>query len=192
MYLLKIKNWNLKPRACHWDSAFDTISVAWSERAGQLAAGGVASVRRSWVQSPPGPWWFIGFFVGLYAFPCARASNLSQQICISPAPGRSSKLTHTCVEIDTSTFQTGCQLYNAASGMSLGLCFWHNFSDMKRTCWTTGSWRCCPSLEVVSSIPAGPMIIHRFLCWFICVSLCQSIKTKPTKMYVYMYMYMYM
>ena len=38
----------------------------------------------------------------------------------------------------------------------LWLCFWHNFSGMKRTCWTTGSWRSCLSLEVVSSIPPGP------------------------------------
>ena len=49
---------------------------------------------------------------------------------MSPAPGRSSKLTHTGVEIDTCAFQTGCQLSSAASGMSLGLCFltqfqWH-------------------------------------------------------------------
>ena len=57
------------------------ISVAWSVRAGQLAAGGVASVWRSWVRSPPGPRLFIGSFVGLYAFPCARASKLNQQIC---------------------------------------------------------------------------------------------------------------
>ena len=34
---------------------FDTISVAWSDCAGQLAAGGVASVWRMWVQSLPGP-----------------------------------------------------------------------------------------------------------------------------------------
>ena len=33
----------------------DTISVAWSERAGQLAAGGVASVWSSWERSPPDP-----------------------------------------------------------------------------------------------------------------------------------------
>ena len=32
----------------------DTITVAWSERAAQLAAGGVASVWRSWVRSPRG------------------------------------------------------------------------------------------------------------------------------------------
>ena len=58
---------------------------------------------------------------------------------------------------------------------------------MKRTCWTTGSWRSCLSLEVVSSIPAGSTIIYRFLCGFICVSLCQSIKIKPTNMYACMH-----
>ena len=41
-----------------------------------------------------------------------------------PAPGRSSKLTHTGVEFDTCAFQTGSQLSSAASGMSLGLCFY--------------------------------------------------------------------
>ena len=44
--------------------------------------------------------------------------------------------------------------------------------------------RSCLSLEVVSSIPAGSTIIYRFLCGFICVSLCQSIKIKPTNMYI--------
>ena len=62
--------------------------------------------------------------------------------------------------------------------------FWRDFSGVKRTCWTTGSWRSCLSLEVVSSIPAWSTIIYRFLCGFICVSLCQSIKIKPTNMYV--------
>ena len=38
--------------------------------------------------------------------------------------------------------------------------------------------------EVVSSIPAWSTIIYRFLCGFICVSLCQSIKIKPTNMYI--------
>ena len=62
--------------------------------------------------------------------------------------------------------------------------FWRNFSGVKRTCWTTGSWRSCLSLEVVGSIPAGSTIIYRFLCGFICASLCQSIKIKPTNMYI--------
>ena len=62
--------------------------------------------------------------------------------------------------------------------------FWCNFSGVKRTCCTTGSWRSCLSLEVVSSIPAGSTIIYRFLCGFICVSLCQSIKFKTTNMYI--------
>ena len=59
----------------------------------------------------------------------------------------------------------------------------HNFSCMKRMCWTTGIWRSCLSLEVMSSIPAGTTIIYRFLCGFICISLCQSIKIKPTNIY---------
>ena len=106
-----------------------------------------------------------------------------QQICISPAPGRSLTLTHIGVDIDTCAFQTDRQLSSAASGMSLMLCFWHNFSGMKRTCWTTGSWRRCWCLEIVSSIPAGSTIIYRFLCGFICFSLCQSIRFKPTNIH---------
>ena len=129
---------------------------------------------------------------------------------MSPAPGRSSKLTHTGVEINTCAFQMGCQLSSAAMGMSMELrlkltpvlsrlvvsclvqpwachwscVFWRDFSGVKRTCWTTGSWRSCPSLEVVSSMPAGSTIIYRFLCGLICVSLCQSIKIKSTNMYI--------
>ena len=38
--------------------------------------------------------------------------------------------------------------------------------------------------EVVSSILAGFTIIYRFLCGFICVYLCQSIKIKPSNMYI--------
>ena len=68
---------------------------------------------------------------------------------------------------------------------SLGHVIWdcvfrHNFSGMKRMCWTTGIWRRCLSLEVVRSIPDGSTITCRFLCGFICFSLCQSIKIKPT------------
>ena len=56
-------------------------------------------------------------------------------------------------------------------------------------------WRQCKPEEKVgtmvtlgsrasSSIPAGSMIIYRFLCRFICVSFCQSIKIKTTNMYI--------
>ena len=122
--------------------------------------------------------------MGLYAFPCARASKLNQQKCISPAPGRSSKLTHTGVELTPvhSRRVVSCPVQPRACHWSC--VFWRDFSGVKRTCWTTGSWRSCLSLEVVSSIPAGSTIIYRFLCGFICVSLCQSIKIKPTKMYI--------
>ena len=169
---------------------FKTIHA--SVRAGQLAAGGVASVWRSWVRSPPGPRQFIYSFVGLYAFPCARASKLNQQICISPAPGRSSKLTHTGVEIDTMCIPDRLSVVQCSHGHVIGVAFfWRDFSGVKRTCWTTGSWRSCLSLEVVSSIPAWSTIIYRFLCGFIYVSLCQSIKIKPTNMYVCMYVCMF-
>ena len=124
----------------------------------------------------------------LWGFICV---SLCQSIKIKPtnmyiasARAQFTKLTHTGVEIDTCAFQTGCQLFSAATGMSLELRFWRDFSGVKRTCWTTGSWRSCLSLEVVSSIPAGSTIIYRFLCGFICVSLCQSIKIKPTNMYI--------
>ena len=54
-------------------------------------------------------------------------------------------------------------------------CHWdcvlaHNFSGMKRTCWTTGSWRCYLSLELSSSTPAGSTMICRFLSGIIYVS----------------------
>ena len=42
-------------------------------------------------------------------------------------PGRTSKLTHTGVEIDTCAFQTGCELSSAATGMSLELRFLARF-----------------------------------------------------------------
>ena len=71
---------------------------------------------------------FLCGFICVSPFP--RVSQLNQQICISPKPGNSLKLTHTGGVIDTCAFQTGCQLSSAASGMSLGLGFvtqlqWH-------------------------------------------------------------------
>ena len=49
----------------------------------------------------------------------------------------------------------------------------------------------CLSLEAVSSIPAGSTIIYRFLCGFICVSLCQSIKIKNQQICMYVCVCMY-
>ena len=74
----------------------------------------------------------------------------------------------------------GLSVVQCSLGHVIGFVFSQNFNGMKRTCGTTGSWWCCLSLEIVSSIPAGSTIIYRFLCWFICVSPWQSIKIKPT------------
>ena len=80
----------------------------------------------------------------------------------------------------------GLSVVQCSLGHVIGIVFlWHNFSGTRRTYWTTGSWRSFLSLEVVSSIPAGSTIIYRFLCGFICFSLCQSIKIKPQNMYVW-------
>ena len=76
---------------------------------------------------------------------------------------------------------------NAWISLKISLKFVPKVRIDKRTCWTTGSWRSCLNLEVVSSIPAGSTMIYRFLYGFICVSLCQSITIKPTNMYVCMY-----
>ena len=77
----------------------------------------------------------------------------------------------------------GLSVVQCSLGHVIGIVyFWDNFSGMKRTWWTTGSWRSCLSLEVVSSISAGSTIIYRFLSEFECVSLYHSIKVKPTNM----------
>ena len=40
------------------------------------------------------------------------------------------------------------------------------------------------TLAGLTNIPAVSMIIYGFLCGFICISLCQSIKIKPRNMYI--------
>ena len=70
---------------------------------------------------------FIGSFVGLYAFPCARASKLNQQICISPAPGRSSKLTHTGVEINTMCIPDRLSVVQCSHEHVIGVAFMARF-----------------------------------------------------------------
>ena len=79
-----------------------------------------------------------------------------------------------------------CVQWNKAHSLQMhwNCVFWNNISGVKRSCWTTGSWRSCLSLEVVSSITAGSTIIYWYLCGCICVSLCQSMKFKPTNMYI--------
>ena len=97
-------------------------------------------------------------------------------------------VSHTGVGINTCVFQKGYQLSNAASAMPLGLYFWHSRCGMKRKCWSTGSWQCCLSLEVASSVLAWSTIIHQFLCgWY----AFPCIKVKPTNMCVYIYVWIY-
>ena len=106
--------------------------------------------------------------------------SLCQSIIIKPT-----NMYTASVEIDTCAFLMGCQLSNAASAFHCALCI--VLFDTISVAWTnvlTGSWRSCLSLEVMSSIPVGSTIIYRFLCGFICVSLCQRMTTKPINMHI--------
>ena len=93
------------------------------------------------------------------------------------------KLTHTGGEIDTSAFiPDGLSVVQCSLGHVIGIVFltqlqWHEANVLV-------NWRCCFSLEVVSSIPARSMMIYRFLYGFICVARCQSIKIKTTNMHI--------
>ena len=115
---------------------------------------------------------------------CSLLDYQSTHVCIASARAQFKINTHRCWNWHHvhSRQVVSCPVQPRARHWSC--VFWRDFSGVKRTCWTTGSWRSCLSLEVVSSIPAWSTIIYRFLCGFICVSLCQSIKIKPTNMYI--------
>ena len=155
---------------------FAAISVAWSKRAGQLAAGGVASVMRSWVRSPPVhdnlpvPLWVI------MHFPVPEHQNETNKYVYGQRQGALENWQTQVLKLTPVYYRRilSCPVQPRACHWSC--VFLRNFSGVKHSCWSTGSWRKCLSLEVVSSIPAGSTIIYRFLCWFICVYLCQSIK----------------
>ena len=67
------------PRPGHWSCVFGTISVAWNEYVGQMAAGDVASVWGLRVRSPIGPRQFLGSFVGYMHFPLPQFQNHTNQ-----------------------------------------------------------------------------------------------------------------
>ena len=108
---------------------YDTISVAWSERAGQPAAGGVAPVWR-YLFDPHRvhdnlsvPFWVY------MRFPMPEHQYYTNRYVYRQCQGAVQNQ-HTDVEIDTCQFQTGCQLSSTIWGMSLELCFitqfqWH-------------------------------------------------------------------
>ena len=78
----------------------------------------------------------------------------------------------------------GLSVVQCSLGHDIGVAFLTQFQW--REAYVLDTWQLAElhSLEVVSSIPAGSTIIYRFLCGFICVSLCQSIKSIPTNMYI--------
>ena len=116
---------------------------------------------------------------GLHALPCVRASKLNQQICISPESGRSSNLTHTGVEINTCSFQTGYQLPSTISVPPFELCFlaqsWWRETNVQDNWWMT-------MLPQFEGSEFDPRLVHDDFpvpLWAICVFPGQSIRTKP-------------
>ena len=123
---------------------------------------------------PAGSMIIFGSFVGLYAFPCARASKLNRQICISPVPGRSSKFTRTGFEDYTCAFQTSCQSSSAASGFdTISVALSERAGQL-----ATGGVASVRRSWVRSPPSPRECSVH---LW---VSLCQSIQIQPTNMYV--------
>ena len=86
---------------------------------------------------------------------------------------------HVCISDGLSVVQ--CSLGHAIGIVFFTQCQWNEANMLD-------NWQLVvlPQSAVVSSIPAGSIIIHRFLCGFLCVSLCQSIKIKPVNMYTYL------
>ena len=130
-------------RPCHWDWVFDTCSIAWSGRTGQLAACVVASVWRYRLQSTIIYQFLCGFIcVSLYQSIKIKTQNMYT----TRARAKFEINTHS-FEVDTCAFQAVWYLFSVTSAMSLALCIWHNCGGMKRTCWKAGIWGCGLSLE---------------------------------------------
>ena len=184
MHSRRVVSCPVQPRACHWSCVF------WRDFSGVKRTCWTTGSWRSCpclevVSSiPAGPTIIYRFLCGL------KCVSLCQSIKIKPrnmyiASARAHfKINTQVLKLTPVHFRrvVSCPVQPRACHWSC--VFWRDFSDVKRTCWTTGSWRSCPSLEVVSSIPVGSTIIDRFLCGLICVSLCQSIKIKPGNMYI--------
>ena len=77
-------------------------------------------------------YWFL---CGLYALSGVRASKLNQQICISPDPGRISKLTHTDVEMYNRTVYFRRSVNHPVKPRSCqwDCIFWHIYNYVKLT-----------------------------------------------------------
>ena len=77
----------------------------------------------------------------------------------------------------------------STSGVELRPIFWGSLFGVERACWTTGTWRCCLSLHVVSSIPIWCTTIFQLLCGLYECSLTRASRLKQqTCMYMYVAM----
>ena len=173
----------VQPRACHWSCFF------WRDFSGVKRTCWTTGSWRSCLSLevvssiPAGSTIIYRFLCGFICVSLCQSIKIKPtNMYIASARAQFKINTHMCWNWHL-CIPDGLSVVRCSHGHVIGVAFfWRDFSGVKRTCWTTGSWRSCLSLEVVSSIPAGSTIIYRFLCGFICVSLCQSIKIKPTNM----------
>ena len=113
-------------------------------------------------------------------FPLPEHQNQINKYVYRQGHGAVQKLTHTGVDIDTVHFR------RVASSMSLGSCFLNIISVPWSECagQLGAGGVASVQLEVASSISTGSTINHRFLCGYVCVSLCQSIKIEPANILI--------
>ena len=167
------------PRTCHWDCVFFLLNFCGMKRTCWTTGSWRRCLSVEVANSiPAGSTIIHGFLCGFICVSLCHSINIKPtNMHIARARAQLKINTHVLKltpghsrRVINYPLSRPCHWY----------CFLHNFCGMKRMCWTTGRWRCCLSLAVASSIPAGSTIIHGFLCGFICVSLCQSINIKPT------------
>ena len=124
----------------------------------------------------------IGFFGGLYAVPCVSASKLKFENMYICRTREQFKINTHVLKMTPVNYRLVVSRPMPPQSCHWDCVLWHNFCGMKLKYWTTGSWRCCLSLEVLSSIPARSKIIYPFLCGFICVFLCHRLNPE---IYIY-------
>ena len=170
-----------QPRACHWDFVIDIISVAWSDRDGQLAAGGFATVWRSWVILA-GSTVIYRFLYGLIC------DSLCQSINIKPT-----KMDNASTRAQSKINTHGCWNWHLCipDGLSVVQCSLGHvleivFIDTMSAAWSDHAGRlvAVPQSGGREFNPRRDHDNSSVPLWVLCDSLCHRIKIKATNMYI--------
>ena len=91
---------------------------------------------------------------------------------------------HTVTEVLKLTLQTGCQSSSTTLALPLEMCFWHNFGRCETSVLDNWQQIILPHYGISEF---HPRLVHdnsSVPLWVVCVSLCQSIKMKPTNVFI--------